>query len=322
MFHFEYKAPRFWFLVVSIARESLLGLAALTLLVWVFRVGLLGLTARDSLVFLASLAIALLTLLGLDSRRRLEIIQAFGISIVFVAGGAVVTKFILDEFTVSTPSPSWWLLFILMGLGPTLVAGARFLMERSRLLFNLSGHSSLLVIEGIQELFDEMDAEALRGRQNLIKEIKVEAYSVMAQATQYGTSNRHIGRLFIQHHAGFPCVIRAQKGSVEMYDTSAFETWMGGKGTWRRKSYHDYPFRVPGNVKFRAVPPRKSVRLHGEVILPPLQRISTKLKGEPMEITSERVSVLLKTHELSGEQLINAVIAVVEAASLLRESSS
>ena len=41
-----------------------------------------------------------------------------------------------------------------------------------------------------------------------------------------------------------------------------------------------------------------------------------------MEITFERVSVLLKTHELSREQLINAVIAVVEAASLLRESSS
>lgn len=272
----------------------LLWLGGLSLAGCIIWVALFGLTTETVLVMVASLFVAFLGFRGMDRVRRLKSLENLGFVYV-VAGLCSVMAFILLDargyLDFSPPqSLPFWLSVALIWAGTTAALAAVHLLEKAGVLLDL------------------------RRQPAAPANIRFEVWEVDAGYTQgYGyitiPITRPIGRVFVAHQAQLPCVIRAKGGSVSVYEIPAYETWLARKTSRRRKwlgigkvSYHDNPFKVPKDIKPPSALERTLVANLGELVTR-LQVISKQHKGDLIELTPDRISVLLKKHEVTREEL-------------------
>ncbi len=257
-----------------------------------------GFSTHTGLAMLATAALGFIGFKGLDVRRRLETLSNLGWAY-FVCGvfAYFIFIFVIEFKLMSAPLPWWSLAFLCIG-GFGLGMGCRRRMKRAGLLFDLRRVSSLPGQAGLQE------------------NIKCEGYEVATGFSQYGPSTSQRGRIFLEHEAQLPCVIRAKAGSVSVYEIPAYMSWIARKGSLWRESYLHNPFSVPKRIKPTSHVQQALLRDLAELVAS-LKVMSKELKGRVIEVTPDRTSVLLKKYELTPEELGGTCDALLRVASMI-----
>lgn len=286
----------------------LLWLGALSLAGCIVWVALFGFTIEVSLAIPASLVAGFLGFRGMDRVRRLKSLEYLGFVYVVAGLGSAMAFIVLDmrgylDFSPPQSLP-FWLSVALINGGVVVVGAALHLLEKAGVLLDL------------------------RRQPAAPANIRFEVWEVDAGYTQgYGyipiPITRPIGRVFVAHQAQLPCVIRAKGGSLSVYETPAYETWLARKTSRRRKwlgigkvSYHDNPFKVPKDIKPSSALERTLVAKLGELVTR-LHVISKQHKGDLIELTPDRISVLLKKHEVTREELARTCDLLLQVATML-----
>lgn len=304
----------------------LLWLGALSLAGCIIWTGLFGLTIQVGLAMLASSFVAVVGFRRLD-RERVKSLKYLYKVYGWLGAGALAGYFVLGIMYGLGVSPvflQWWVFGVFLALFWVLRFLARESMKEAGMLFNLSERSQLESMfqqldeatkqqmggtEAVEKLLSESD-ESLRRHAKVPATIKCEGYDVTGgvgtvggPSVGYMTITRpKIGRIFVEYGAELPCVIRVKAGSAKVYETQAYATWLQRKESWRRKSYRDDPFHVPRKIKLSSLV-RKTLRQNLGELLTRLEVISKAHKGYLIELTTDRISVLLERYEVTREEL-------------------
>lgn len=242
------------------------GLSLAGCIVWA---AVFGLTIEAGLATLASLFVADIGFRYTGRMRRLKVLEHLGYVYICGAAGAFCGFVVLEVMQLAIPL-SLWAVLPFACLGWALVYFARHCMKRAGLLFDLRRVGTLPTRIALQE------------------NIKCEGYEVVTGFSQYGSSKSQRGRVFLEHKAQLPCIIRAEGGSVDVYEIS-------GK-------------KPASHVK-------QAILLDLTELVASLKATSKELKGRVIEVTPARTSVLLKKYELTPEELARVcqVLLRVEA---------
>jgi hypothetical protein len=298
----------------------LVWLGGLSFAGWMVWIALFGFTIGHGLAMLASLLVALVGFSGLDLRRRLESLAQLGGVYLLLGMGAVFLGIIfLWDVNVRSAYVTWLCIVgSFMGIAAALIFYSRHRLMQAGMLFELGGTTSL-ESGFLREICERYDS--LRKQPGALRNIRVEGYSVTYSAPGppgYGT--RYIGRIFLEHQSVLPFVLRAKDGSVSVYEISAYASWVQRKrkGSWQQRPYLDNPFKVPDDIE---PPPPVREALLGELgeIVTQVEVISKQVKEGIVEVTPDRISVLLETLQLSREELASACNLLVQVATMIDE---
>ena len=261
------------------------GLSFAGCIIWMW---LFGFTFESGLVMVASVFVAAVAFRRMDRVRRLKSLDYLGQVYIVVSMGAFCGFVVLAILELEhVYGGSLWPLLPFICLGGALTYIARHRMKRAGQLFDLRWVGTLPRRAALQE------------------NIKCEGYEVVTGFSQYGASTSQRGRIFLEHEAQLPCVIRAEAGSASVYEIPAYKGWVAQGSTLLRESYFHNPFSVPKRTK-PASHVEQALLQDLSKLIADLKVISKELKGGLIEVTPERTSVLLKKYELTPEELGSA----------------
>lgn len=280
-----------WLMLLWLGGLSFAGCIVLT--------GLFGFALETGLVVVASVFVAAVAFRGMDRLRRLKNLDYLGQAYIYVGVG-VFCGFIVFNIVQPAISLSLWAALPFACLGWALGYFARHHMKRAGLLVDL--------------LVDLRRVGTVPKLASLEENIKCEGYEVATGFSQYGSSTSQRGRIFLEHEAQLPCVIRAKAGSVSVYEIPAYMSWIARKGSLWRESYFHNPFSVPERIEPTPHVEQALLQDLAELVAS-LKVMSKELKGKVIEVTPDRTSVLLKKYELTPEELASVcqVLLRVEA---------
>lgn len=220
--------------------------------------GLFGLTVEAGLASIASLFITVLGFRGMYLYRRFKQLEYLGFAYVMLGVSAFLGMIILAIIGGLFPRWSFWPVMPVVILSIVAINIARRGMKKAGTLFDLRRVDPLSRPVALQE------------------NIKYEGYEVVTGFSQYGPSLSQRGRIFLEHEAQLPCIIKAKGGSVGVYELS-------GK-------------KPASHVK-------KALLRDLAELVASLEIASKEIKGRVIEVTPVRTSVLLKKYELAQEEL-------------------
>jgi len=245
------------------------GLSLAGCVVWA---SLFSFALETGLVMVASLFVAAVAFRGMDRVRRLKNLDYLGQAYILVGVGAFL-GFVVLEIMQTAISLSLWVACPLPCLGGwAMCIFARRRMKRAGLLFDLRRVGTL--------------PKQIAPQEN----IKCEGYEVVTGFSQFGPSTSQRGRIFLEHKAQLPCIIRAKGGSVGIYEIS-------GK-------------KPASHVK------QAFLRDLAELVAS-LKLTSKELKGRVIEVTYTQASVLFKKYELTTEELASVCQVLLRVETIL-----
>ena len=259
-----------------------------------------GLTIEVVLATLASVLVAGIGFRYTGSTRRLKGLEHLGYVYLMVGIFAGLGSITINELFNTLTNGAVYAMGLLMASGFWLARLSRRRMKESGLLFDLRR------------------ADTLPGPAALQGNIKFEGYEIAGLSPSGGPSLSQRGRIFLEHEAQLPCVIRAKAGSVSVYEISTYRTWVEGKGSLWRESYNHNPFRVPRRIKPASHVQAAILQELGELV-PRLSTISQEFKSNLIELKPERFSLLLKKYELSREEMSDACVLLPRITALIDE---